>query len=116
MSDAAPAAEALLPCSTAGSGSTRSRGTNSSLATVLTLPVPFSPKVCQSSTISRSDIGTSAMTGYGSPPSGTKMAMISCQLAWWAPLMNCHLPVTTMPSSAGTAVAEGLSVPQTRAS
>jgi hypothetical protein len=108
--------EALWPPRTAGSGRTRSAGTKTSWATVLTLPEPRSPEVCQSSTISRSDSGTRAITGYGSPSGGTRIAMISCHWLCSAPLMNPHLPLTTMPPSAGVAVADGLSVPHTRTS
>jgi hypothetical protein len=97
-------------------GSTRSCGMNRSCATVLTLPLPLIPAVYQSSTICRSDIGTSATTGYGSPPPPTRIAMISCQWACSAPLTNPHLPLTTMPPSVGAAIALGLSVPHTRTS
>jgi hypothetical protein len=89
---------------------------NRSFATVLTLPVPRRPEVSQSSTTSRSDIGTSAMIGYGSPSGGTRIAMISCHCAWWAPLMKPHLPFTMTPPSTGVAMPDGLSVPQTRTS
>ncbi|SNR31607.1 hypothetical protein SAMN06265360_1025 [Haloechinothrix alba] len=60
--------DAYRSCRTSMSGSTRSCGTNTSSATVLTLPDPQRPAAYQSSTIVRSDIGTSAMTGC-CPPS-----------------------------------------------
>jgi hypothetical protein len=72
--------------------------------------------VYQSSTTCRSVIGTSATTGIGWLSGLSSTATISCQWLWCAPLMNPHLPLTTMPPSAGVALAVGLSVPQTRTS
>jgi hypothetical protein len=87
--------EAYRWASTSMSGSTRSAGTKTSSATVVTLPEPHTPAVNQSSTICRSAIGTRAMTGC-IPPSGVgARVMISCQWLCRAPLMKFHCPLTT---------------------
>ena len=63
------------------------------MATVVMLPEPRSPVVCQSSTNSMSDIGTMVMTGSGSAPSRRITAAASIQCAWCAPLTNGHRPL-----------------------
>jgi hypothetical protein len=57
------------------------------------------------------------MTGHWLDPSGVgAIAMISCQWLCNAPLMNDQRPLTTMPPLPGVAIADGVSVPHTRAS
>ena len=67
--------------------------------------------------IFRSLIGTMAMIGTTSLPSG--VATIVDSIFHWlcqAPLLNPHSPDTTMPPSTTSAVPDGTSVPQIRTS
>lgn len=86
-------------------------------AAVLTLPLPRSPEVCQSSMIFRSLIGTTVITGQklSSGPGAGATAMIICHWLCSAPLMKPHLPVSTIPPSTGMPMPVGLSVPHSRA-
>ncbi len=95
---------------------TRSAGTKTSLATVLTLPVPLRPAVSQSSRSSSSTVGTSATTGAGTPSGVVDIAAITLHWLCHAPDWKCHEPLRTKPSPRRSALPVGLKVPLTRTS
>src|SRR5207248_349591 len=77
---------AYCSCRISGMGRTRAAGTRTPSAAVVTLPVPRSPEVNQSSWICSSDTGTSAITGHIDAPSGVgAIASTICHLLCRAP-------------------------------
>ncbi len=80
------------------------------------LPVPRRPATSQSSTISRSLIGTTAAIGSISPAG--LIASVESTFHWLcqAPLLNPHSPDTTTPSLVISPLPFGTKVPQIRTS
>ena len=94
----------------------RSRGTNTSLATSVMLPVPRRPATSQSSTISRSLIGTTHAIGSISPAGLSASVENTFHWLCQAPLLNPHSPDTTTPSLVISPLPFGTRVPQIRTS